>query len=89
ILAMVANRYRDGQWQASESLSAEETELVTDLTQINEQKILAKDDAGLIDEDMWQMLTGQTFRKLLKDKRVIVQGAGKVGGAILRELTRY
>ena len=89
ILAVVANRYRDGQWQASESLSAEETELVTDLTQINEQKILAKDGAGLIGEDMWRVLTGRTFRKLLKDKRVIVQGAGKVGGAILRELTRY
>ena len=89
ILAAVANEYCAGNWSASEELSQEEKDLLVFFTGINESCILEKDGMDIIANDKWALLEGTIFVKLLRDKKILVQGSGKVGSSVMSELSRF
>lgn len=89
ILAMVVNLYIDNAWEPYEALSPEEVALLRRLTAFTGDSIVQNHGYGVIGEDEWHKLETVTFLKLLKNKRVVVQGSGKVGGSLLMELERY
>ena len=89
ILAMATTMYLKGQWPVTEELSGAERALLEKAAAITEKVILEKKGLDLITDDEWKHLETKTYPKLLKDKRVIVQGSGKVGGSLLQELKRF
>ncbi|MRR14599.1 hypothetical protein EG833_04060 [archaeon] len=40
-------------------------------------------------DEEWEILTADVYPKLLRDKKVVVQGSGKVGGSLLQELKAF
>ncbi|MDC7232877.1 MAG: Glu/Leu/Phe/Val dehydrogenase dimerization domain-containing protein [Spirochaetales bacterium] len=89
ILATVVNSYVRGQWIPGEELTPEEVEKVTGLTKIDEQTILDQDGFDIIPDALWDEFNTSIFIKLLKGKTVLVQGSGKVGSSVIKELSRY
>jgi glutamate dehydrogenase (NAD(P)+) len=89
ILAMVGKLYLKGEWRAVEPPSSDELALLSKVASIKESTIIDKNGTNLIDEDEWRVLETKVYPKLLRDKKVVVQGSGKVGGSILRELAAY
>ncbi len=79
LLAAVANEYAAGRWEAGESLSAREGALVEELTALR---------AGGAAPELWEKLH-PVFCKLLKGKKVVVQGSGKVGSSFIADLAPY
>ena len=67
--------------------------LLKSLAGVNEAALLAtadrKDGAGPIADETWRALDEEVFPKLLRDKRIVVQGSGKVGGSFIEEMARY
>lgn len=89
ILAMVTRLYLEGDWEPAEKISAKETNLLKKVAGINEKRILENGGIDLLTEDEWRELDGRIYPKLLRDKKVVVQGSGKVGSSVLREIDRY
>ncbi|MHB8909776.1 MAG: Glu/Leu/Phe/Val family dehydrogenase [Syntrophales bacterium] len=92
LLAAVARLYLDGRWKALEAPTAGERRLLESLADVNEAALLAAargDGAGPIAEETWRTLDAEVFPKLLRDKRIVVQGSGKVGGSFIEEMARY
>ncbi len=89
ILAIVTKLFLEGDWTPDEPLSAKEKDLLKKAAGISEKLILQKGGLDLLSEDEWQELNGKIYPKLLRDKKVVVQGSGKVGASLLRELDRY
>ncbi|HOG17194.1 MAG TPA: Glu/Leu/Phe/Val dehydrogenase dimerization domain-containing protein [Syntrophales bacterium] len=89
ILAMATRLFLEGKWTPAEPLSEGETELLKKVAGITEKRILEKGGMDLLSEDEWQELDGRIYPKLLRDKKVVVQGSGKVGASVLSELDPY
>ena len=89
ILAIVTKLFLEGAWTPDEPLSDKEKILLKKAAGISEKRILKKRGLDLLSEDEWQELDGKIYPKLLRDKKVVVQGSGKVGASVLRELDRY
>jgi glutamate dehydrogenase/leucine dehydrogenase len=89
ILAMITNMYLKGEWPVSEAVSPQEHALLEKAAAITEKVILEKKGIDLITNDEWKHLETEIYPKLLKDKKVVVQGSGKVGGSLLPELKRF
>jgi glutamate dehydrogenase (NAD(P)+) len=93
LLAAVNCLYLDGRWKPAEEPTAEERRLLEHLAQVDEAALLAaanrEDGGGLIAAEIWRTLDREVFPKLLRDKRIVVQGSGKVGGSFIEEMTRY
>lgn len=89
VLAMVARLYLDGKWEACGALSASDRELLKEIAGINEQLILKKNGQDLLSDVSWRQLDGKIFPKLLRNKKIVVQGTGNVGSSVLREFERY
>lgn len=88
-LAAVANLYKEGKWQATESLSSEDEKLLGCVTAVNTKSILEAGGVEPIDSNQWDKLCSEVFPKLLKDKTMIIQGCGKVGGSIITEMASF
>jgi glutamate dehydrogenase (NAD(P)+) len=93
VLAAMARLYLDGRWKPGEEIQAEERGLLSTLAGVNEAALLAAadrpDGAGPLAQEAWLALEAQVFPKLLRDKRIVVQGSGKVGGSFIEEMARY
>jgi glutamate dehydrogenase/leucine dehydrogenase len=89
ILATVANEYLAGRWTPDEDLEAGEREVLQRSAEITGAAMRARGGWSGLSEEEWESLHDEVFPKLLRDKRVIVQGAGKVGGSTMLELARY
>ncbi|MDC7231952.1 MAG: Glu/Leu/Phe/Val dehydrogenase dimerization domain-containing protein [Spirochaetales bacterium] len=88
-LAAVANLYLEGKWEASEKLTAAEDSLLKNTVAIDVPFILKKGGMDIISTADWNTLESSVFPKLLKGKKMVVQGSGKVGSSIIRELSVY
>jgi glutamate dehydrogenase/leucine dehydrogenase len=88
-LAAVANLYLDGKWEPTETLTKDDEALLTHLTGINVPFILEKGGMDIIPEDVWTGLESTVFPKLLRNKTMVVQGSGKVGSSIIKELAPF
>jgi glutamate dehydrogenase (NAD(P)+) len=93
LLAMVTRLYLDGRWKPLEEPTAGQRRLLESLAGVNEETLLAaadrEDGAGPIADETWRTLDEEVFPKLLRDKRIVVQGSGKVGGSFIEEMARY
>ncbi len=93
LLAAVNRLYLDGRWKPAEEPTAGERRLLEDLAQVDEAALLAaanrEDQTGPIAAETWRTLDNDVFPKLLRDKRIVVQGSGKVGGSFIEEMARY
>ncbi|MBN1534876.1 MAG: Glu/Leu/Phe/Val dehydrogenase [Spirochaetes bacterium] len=89
VLAMVTRLYLDGKWESVEPISQRDTELLHSVARYNESAVLNGSGQPVVDLQRWQYLTDTVFPKLLRDKRMIVQGTGKVGGSVLTEFAPY
>jgi glutamate dehydrogenase/leucine dehydrogenase len=93
LLAAVTRLYLDGRWKPVEAPTAGERRLLKSLAGVNEAALLAaadrEDGAGPIADETWRTLDEEVFPKLLRDKRIVVQGSGKVGGSFIEEMARY
>jgi glutamate dehydrogenase (NAD(P)+) len=93
LLAAVTRLYLDGRWKPVEEPTAGERRLLESLAGVNESALLAaadrEDGAGPIMGETWRTLDEEVFPKLLRDKRIVVQGSGKVGGSFIEEMARY
>lgn len=87
-LAAVANELFADRWTPSRELASDELELLRRCTQITESSIRQHDGYTAVGEDEWNRLYSEIFPALLSGKRVVVQGAGKVGGSAMTELAR-
>lgn len=88
-LAAVANLYLEGKWDASESLTKKEEALLKNMVGIDVPYILKKGGLYILTSDEWNELQSSVFPKLLRSKKMVVQGSGKVGSSIIRELAAY
>lgn len=93
LLAVVARMYLEGRWRPTEEPTAEERALLERLARVNEAALLAaadcEDGSGTIPDEVWRALEESVFPKLLKGKRIVVQGSGKVGGSFIEEMSRF
>ena len=87
LLAAITRLLLDGQWESSEPLQSAETAMLRELASYREASILSSKGAPAVSDQQWN--NSDVFRKLLSGRRIIVQGSGKVGGSLLKELARY
>ncbi len=88
-LSAVANLYLDGKWEASEKLDSKDEKLLKSLAAVDGDFILKKGGMDILNDQDWEALQSTVFPKLLKDKKVVVQGSGKVGSSIMKELSAF
>ncbi|MBU2026955.1 MAG: hypothetical protein KJ814_04965, partial [Proteobacteria bacterium] len=89
VLAMVSRLYLDDKWDAEEKLTEADITLLQEVTGINERLILEKGGQDLLPDVSWLELERGVFPKLLRNKKIVVQGTGNVGASVLREFERY
>ena len=88
-LSAVTNLYLEGKWEANEKLTKEEETLLKNTAAITASSILKKEGIDIISDADWRILSDTVYPKLLRDKKIIVQGSGKVGSSIIRELAVF
>lgn len=89
ILAMTGNLYLKGDWIPNEPIMPDEHALLKKAASVTEGVILENRGLNLITDAEWRILTETVYPKLLKNKKIVVQGTGKVGGSLLQELKPY
>jgi len=88
ILSAVANEYLAGKWEAAREITEPERSLLARCIAGTEQNVRQNDGYSGLSEAEWSRLMDDAFPALIKDKRVVVQGAGKVGGSAMADLDR-
>jgi glutamate dehydrogenase (NAD(P)+) len=88
ILATVTNELFAGRWEPSRDLTAEERALLEQCAALTEQTVRENNGYSKLTDEEWHRLSAEVFPALMKGKRVVVQGAGKVGGSAMVELDR-
>lgn len=89
ILAMASNLYLDGKWEVYDSLTDDEEALLEYVSTIDEKKLADNHNSYVISPKQWSSLILDIYPKLFRDKRVVIQGYGKVGSSVARELSRF
>lgn len=104
VLAAVGNLYAEGRWESSRRLSAEGEALLRKALSLDEGSILREEspaayaaDPGaagrlsgrLLSAEEWRVLRDSVYPALLEGKSLVVQGSGKVGGALIASLAPY
>ena len=88
-LCAVTNMYFDGIWETTVPLTQEEQNVLKKIKLLTEDFILKKNGLEIIQDKDWDMLYETIYPKMLRDKKIVVQGSGKVGGSILQELKHF
>ena len=89
ILQTVSNLYLQGEWTPSLPLTKDEDVLIEEVCKYNERSLNKDNSLPLITTENWTKLNSIIYIKLLKGKKVVVQGSGKVGSSIMKELSRF
>ena len=88
-LCAVTNMYFDGTWETTAPLTQEEQNVLKKIRLLTEDFILEKKGADIIRDNDWNLLYETIYPKMLRDKKIVVQGSGKVGGSVLQELKHF
>lgn len=88
ILAMTGRLYLDGKWVPAAALTPDDEALLKKAAAFTGEEVLAGRDTLASDGD-WALLVDGVYPKLLGGKRIVVQGTGRVGGSVIRELARF
>ena len=89
LFAAVIQEYIAGRWEPAATLTADENGLVRKVSVLSEKDLVNNPDRDVIPDREWKVLDTQVFPKLLRDKKIIVQGSGDVGGSIIEQLSFY
>lgn len=88
-LCAVTSMYFDGTWEPTIQLTKEEQNILQKIRLMTEDFILEKSGKDIIRDKDWDILYEIIYPKMLKDKKIVVQGSGKVGGSVLQELKHF
>lgn len=89
LVAAVGQLYLNGQWKPSEKLDANDEKLLKKVAELGEH-ILVKDSLEpFLTKIEWDQLQYMVYPKLLKGKKVILQGAGNVGMSVLFDIEKF
>ncbi|MDC7222385.1 MAG: Glu/Leu/Phe/Val dehydrogenase dimerization domain-containing protein [Spirochaetales bacterium] len=88
-LAAVTNQYLAGNWEPAEQPDEEEDALLREAADVTVETILDSPGGEVLSEEKWERLHSKVFPKLLRGKRMVVQGSGKVGSSVIREMDLY
>lgn len=88
VLAAVTKLFLEGNWRPELPITDSEKELLKKTADIRESTLLKKNGMDIISDGDWEKLKS-IYGKLLKNKTVIVQGSGKVGGSTIDELKMF
>ncbi len=89
ILAVVANMFLSGKWESTDEITKEDRGCLEKAVSLNETVLVNNHGREFLTAAEWQQLTAIVFPKLLRGKKVVVQGSGKVGGSVIKELSRF
>ena len=81
--------YLEGSWKSAVELDEKEISLLRKAASIDESLILEKGGEEILSAEEWDILIGEIYPKLLKEKKIIIQGSGKVGSSIMREMEPF
>ena len=85
--------YLDGRKPAEEPTTEKEASPWRALAKVDEAALAgvgkSRAEKEPITAETWQTSIIRSFQKLLRDKRIIVQGSGKVGGSFIEEMAKY
>ncbi len=88
-LCAVTNMYFDGRWETTVPLTLEEQNILKKIRMLTEDFIIKKGGVDIITDKDWNALYETIYPKMLRDKKIVVQGSGKVGGSVLQELKHF
>ncbi|MBN4074020.1 hypothetical protein JYT61_00505 [bacterium AH-315-E10] len=88
IFATIGHLYLEKKWVCDSTLIDTDQKLLKKISRLNEKRLAGNAAKSYISDDDWERLSEHIYPALLSDKRVIVQGAGKVGSSLLRELNK-
>jgi glutamate dehydrogenase (NAD(P)+) len=86
LFAAIVQKYLSGEWDCFEKISAQEKTILEKISKLTESDLIKNPDSDIISDHEWEILDRNVFPKLLRDKRVIIQGTGDVGGSIMTQL---
>ena len=89
ILATVGALYLAGDWRADLEIDPLERRLLEGASEMGEEFFLSNHGKSALTVEEWKVLDGNTYAQLLSGARVVVQGVGKVGSSVMRELSNY
>ncbi len=89
ILATIANASLHDAWPVEQPIDDDAKELLTRASAVTEQMIQQHGGFSGLSDDEWSRLQREVFPRLLSGKRVVVQGAGKVGGSAMVDLEAF
>ncbi len=89
ILAAVGGLYLEGLWRSEIDLGPDEKLLLRRAAEMGQRYFTAQNGASALSSGEWRRLDEEVYPKLLGGARIVVQGAGKVGSSVMRELERY
>ncbi len=89
ILAGIGQRYLAGQWPTDGNLTDADTELIQTVAAVSWASADPENLNSSISDDDWDTLRDRVYPVLLNDKRIVLQGAGKVGTSVIRELQKF
>jgi glutamate dehydrogenase/leucine dehydrogenase len=88
LLAAVANLYRSDKWESSAALTDAQESFLDDFIAVSESSALSAGGYPLESSSVAEHLV-PVFTVLLKGKKLVVQGSGKVGSSIIKELAVF
>jgi glutamate dehydrogenase (NAD(P)+) len=88
ILVAVINMFIHGKWEDLGEITDKDRKLLEKAASITEKTFQNNAQSFLADSE-WKKLDTEVLPKLLRGRKVIVQGTGKVGGSVIKELDRY
>ncbi|TAL37745.1 MAG: Glu/Leu/Phe/Val dehydrogenase [Spirochaetes bacterium] len=88
-LATITRLFLEGRWEAAGKIDAKGMELLRKAAAFDEEAQFARPREGMVSAAEWEELMGGVFPDLLEGKKIVVQGTGNVGGALLKELKPF
>jgi len=79
--------YLDGRWEPSGKITPRGEDLLKKAAGFDEEASL--DRGEMMTAEDWTLLSREAHPALLRGKKIVVQGTGRVGGSVLIELARY
>jgi glutamate dehydrogenase/leucine dehydrogenase len=89
MLAAVGQLYLSGKWKPFEKLDSNDEKLLKKVNELGESILVSDASESFITQIEWDQLLYMVYPKLLKNKTVILQGAGNVGMSILFDIEKF
>ena len=86
LLAAVGQLFLQGRWDADSEPDYHEIEKIKQVSNLSGSILETDSPQPLVSENDWESLLREIYPKLLRKKKVVLQGTGKVGLSLLKHL---